>query len=179
MKQCFVFVTNYLFLWHFQHYKALRFSKLTLSQMRNKTEQQCLWYYFFHLICIHCIHVAGSPSVFLWYCLLFCFTFFVRFLCGLVWFGVFFQTHLFSSLRCMISARSGSPTSFPTWSFPWTALISTHGIYILLILPFPPGAGGKKRRDWVSCCMILSYRLCLKITLIFFYHPKNNRGESV
>lgn len=70
MKQCSAFVINHLFLWCFQQYKGLRFSKLTLSQMGNKTEQhtqKCFWYCFFHLICIHCIHVARWPSVLLWF----------------------------------------------------------------------------------------------------------------
>lgn len=68
MKLCSAFVINYPFLLRFQQYKGLRFSKLTLSQMGNKTErhtQNCLWYYFFHLISIPCIHAAGRPSALL------------------------------------------------------------------------------------------------------------------
>lgn len=68
MKLCSAFVINYPFLLCFQQYKGLRFSKLTLSQMGNKTEwhtQNCLWYYFFHLISIPCIHAAGRPSALL------------------------------------------------------------------------------------------------------------------
>lgn len=96
MKQCSAFVINSLFLSCSQQYKGLRFSKLTLSQMGNKAEQhtqKCLWYCFFHLICIHCINVAGRPSLILFIYL-------------------FIQKDHFNSLRCMISSRSGSPTSF-------------------------------------------------------------------
>lgn len=132
MKLCSAFVINYPFLLCFQQYKGLRFSKLTLSQMGNKTEQHtqnCLWYYFFHLISIPCIHAAGRPSALL------------RIPPPCCFFVGFFSPQkkdLFSSFRCMITARSGSPTasslSFLRWSSPFfPAHFDQYSVYFLQV----------------------------------------------